>query len=91
MDELIAFLRERLDEDERAAQAGRPAPRGPARELREVEAKRRILEELESFVADAEYLPQDERNADTATAFGIVRLLAMPYDDHDDFREEWKP
>ncbi|MEU7899124.1 DUF6221 family protein [Nonomuraea sp. NPDC049152] len=128
MDDLFAFLRDRLDEDERVAQAalegpreaGEPMPYGeaadhdaiagpghsgggkrpqadhiarhePARVLRDIESKRRILDELEGFIAEAEYLPEDERNADRATAFGIVHLLALPYDDHVDYREEWKP
>jgi hypothetical protein len=44
VDFLVTFLRARLDEDERLAQQGKPIP--PDRILRDVEAKRRIIDEL---------------------------------------------
>ncbi|WP_113699700.1 DUF6221 family protein [Nonomuraea lactucae] len=123
MDELITFLRERLDEDERVASTAgdggdcgtwtttgetvdfdqyeisgfhpstgaHVARHDPARTLREVEAKKRILDELEGFIAEAEDLPQDERNADKAEGFGILRLMALPYSDHPAYQEEWRP
>jgi hypothetical protein len=62
----------------------------PRRVLAECEAKRRIVERasfIESFhdqsgsftIADLEY---DEH---------ILPLLALPYADHPNFREEWRP
>ncbi|GII84582.1 hypothetical protein Ssi03_25720 [Sphaerisporangium siamense] len=47
----------------------------PARVLREVEAKRRIL---------ALHKECDARCY-------IVQVLAVPYDDHPDYRAEWRP
>jgi hypothetical protein len=63
----------------------------PARVLREVEAKRRILDDLERFIAGGRDLPTDERAAGKATASGIVRLLALPYCNHPAYRAEWRP
>jgi len=52
----------------------------PARVLAEVDAKRRILERHSSC---------DD------TSFGEpcedLRLLALPYSDHPDYRQEWRP
>ncbi len=50
----------------------------PARVLAEVEAKRRILE----------WAPIDLGEGHSTHIF---RLLALPYADHPDYREEWRP
>lgn len=50
----------------------------PARVLREIDAKRRILNTLHEEGGDRMF-------AD------IFRLLALPYADHPDYREEWAP
>ncbi|MEV0352785.1 DUF6221 family protein [Nonomuraea sp. NPDC050680] len=63
----------------------------PVRVLHEIEAKRRILDELAGFVAEAEFLPVDEGNATKAMAVGVVRLLALPYADHAAYQEKWRP
>lgn len=98
--DLIEFLRARLDEDEREAQQqhipvptivdmGKPRDEWPKlpgigpdrRALREVEAKRRILDryvELRASISRGELL-------------STLRLLALPYADHPDYRPEWKP
>jgi hypothetical protein len=128
--DLVTFLRSRLEEEEQLARAASPAPwsataehdevlaadgetvadgfalssskqlratvdhivrHDPARVLREVEAKRRILDDLERFIAGGRDLPTDERAAGKATASGIVRLLALPYADHPAYRAEWRP
>lgn len=128
MDDLIAFLRARLDEDEQVARmaveslrcgchpgafAGAWAKQGddrvivdgdvghsvadasgwgglegevalhvarwdPARVLAEVEAKRRILDEA-------------IRLASYDGEFQFLEMLALPYADHPDYREEWRP
>ncbi|MEU7857708.1 DUF6221 family protein [Nonomuraea sp. NPDC049141] len=118
MNELIAFLRARLHEDERGARAASPvswpsnaeedegaassgdqarataaylARYAPARVLQEIEAKRRILDELVGFVAEAEFLPVDEGNTTKAMAVGVVRLLALPYAGHAAYLEKWRP
>ena len=65
----------------------------PVRVLREVEAKRRILGEHETRNGRCRVC--------AATAHGnwqrfrapcfTLRLLALPYADHPDYREEWRP
>ncbi|MGV9888413.1 DUF6221 family protein [Streptomyces sp. NPDC003395] len=134
MDDLVQFLRDRLDEDERVARAAAQAERtntwsalpdsyggvldgtgrrslavgyggvmepeiaahiarhDPARALAEVDAKRRLLEKA----ADAErYSRTTWANAGSvgaASAYrATLRLLALPYVDHPDYREDWRP
>jgi hypothetical protein len=120
VDDLIAFLRARLDEDEQAARtaAGNRAawaidvsPSGswyvspgrdsddigdvqqqehamhiarwdPARVLAEVEARRRMVDELAAL------------DGDPVNGLAITRmmhLLALPYAEHPDYRKEWRP
>lgn len=57
MDDLIAFVRARLDDDERVARAT---------------------------------VPPGLRVEDCPWSVN-VRLLGLPYADHPDYREEWKP
>lgn len=109
---LVAFLRERLAEDERAARdaaqnpdylkgekhVARSVPLGggrystyrtrrsphpeivtrfdSARVLAEVAAKRRILDRI---------VPR------TDLGDSLLRLLALPYAEHPDYRPEWRP
>lgn len=111
MTDLIAFLRARLDEDERAAQrAGASCWHecddgdlefhdrfDPDRVLREVEAKRRLLVEHPILTAwrvctrCSDYAEPGEIFREVSGPCATVRLLALPYADHDDYREEWKP
>lgn len=51
----------------------------PARVLREVEAKRRIVDACE------------RRGLVLSEINWVVRVLALPYADHDDYREVWRP
>lgn len=153
MDELVEWLRARLDEEERIARAatlgpwvqsgigdygwtvdfGRPgagvetadsdqgladadfiAAHNPARVLRDVEARRQLLADLLSdqhhrneedhwyscaalIDADGEPLCFDDSRAPGACDCGRdarvarrVRLLALPYADHPDYRDEWR-
>ena len=61
----------------------------PARVLRDVEAKRRILD---SYVAE---FGEDELNGDVGyspeqwLARQTLRLLALPYADHPDYNPQW--
>jgi hypothetical protein len=58
----------------------------PARVLAECEAKRRIIEESVDF--------NDLPGVDAGVDFENVRvltLLAAPYADHPDYRNEWRP
>lgn len=113
-DDLVAFLRARLDEDERAAKLwlpfGNPHPEytehiarhDPARVLREVEAKRRIIDEHREISGECQtcaYFGDDEdsggnvfryrENADYPCM--TVQLLALPYADHPDYQADWRP
>lgn len=142
--DLVAFLRARLDEDERAARAATSGPwrydadkmwnlpgmhfgeefigagpvgkaicvagtgpaddpqsmadaafiarHDPARVLREVEAKRDVIvrcEDQAMLLADhmggilTKHLVQE--------LLTVVRVLALPYADHEDYRTEWAP
>jgi len=56
----------------------------PARVLNECSAKRRIVELGVCTACATEAQPCDHQ-ADT------LRLLALPYADHDDYNEEWRP
>jgi hypothetical protein len=72
----------------------------PARVLAEVEAKRQLLDEHKP--ARPEYLPRRElgcMTCSTAQAWDAkanaancltLRLLALPYADHPDYREDWR-
>jgi hypothetical protein len=68
-------------------QAAHIAENDPARVLREVESKRRLLEQFK--------LRGDSVRATVQPATGgvwddLLRMLALPYADHDEFREEWQ-
>jgi hypothetical protein len=62
----------------------------PARVLREVEAKRRIVDlHVAAHAQFADYgTPRD--GAQDALD-DVLRLLALPYSDHPDYRAEWAP
>lgn len=64
----------------------------PARALREVDAKRLLLR----LVLDLRAAYQDDpcngaRQSDNATASHILGILALPYADHSEYRQEWRP
>ncbi len=60
----------------------------PARVLAECEAKRRIVELLaEDWRISREKLPPGLADHEPL----LLRLLALPYTDHPDYREEWRP
>ncbi|MFI1524950.1 DUF6221 family protein [Streptomyces griseus] len=63
----------------------------PARVLREVEAKRRILDEVVPEVEKAEEMIEDEWHTSTDAADDLIRLLALPYADHPDYQDTWRP
>ncbi|MFI6496887.1 DUF6221 family protein [Nonomuraea typhae] len=116
MDDLIAFLGARIDEDQLVAHAviehlvdggergfdfehlplvvrHHVSRFGPGRALREVEARRELINEMEALLAASgdERLPHDVRESDSATAGIVLRLLSLPYSDHLDYKEAWKP
>ncbi|MFJ9448175.1 DUF6221 family protein [Kitasatospora sp. NPDC101235] len=132
-DNLVTFLRARLDEDEQAARAATPGPwtvdsetyaaaihgaghadviaggrwggeasvfestedalhivrHDPPRVLAEVAAKRRILDQhrgLESMTG-----PNCSTCCIESWPCPTLRLLALPYANHPDYRPEWAP
>ncbi|WP_219825902.1 DUF6221 family protein [Nonomuraea typhae] len=140
MDDLIAFLRARLDDEERTARAATPGPwrvdpdrllsglhrvvtadciegptaghehgsvvvagddvggtascdaqhivlHDPARVLREVEAKRQLLDQ---FRLRGDSVRRTVQPATGGVWDDLLRLLALPYADHPEFREQWK-
>jgi hypothetical protein len=127
MDDLVQFLRARLDKDERVARAsGRAwwappdlpgqvhdsgginieaklpsfaahiARHDPARVLAEVDAKRQILRRLEGAeftlsVSEKGTVPHDLMTGAVNSYRDAVRLLALPYSSHPDYRDEWRP
>ena len=66
----------------------------PARVLAECEAKRRIVVDLHRPVTDGEgdwFCDMLETGAESNWPCETIRLLALPYADHSDYREEWRP
>jgi hypothetical protein len=60
-----------------------------ARVLREVQAKRRIVEVAVSRHKASVVLPAGHREASAAAALAVLQFLAFPYSDRPGFREEW--
>jgi len=71
----------------------------PARVLAECEAKRRLLADLATFSRIRDQaaegttpLPQALTTAGIVTGLEhAAKLLTLPYADHPDYRQEWKP
>ncbi|MBD9700678.1 hypothetical protein IHE56_00940 [Streptomyces sp. ID01-12c] len=59
------------------------AEHDPARVLREIDSKRRVLGAIEHLLVQV-----DDPFADVD---GVLRLLAVPYADRPGYREEWRP
>jgi len=136
MDDLIAFLRARLDEDaELALAAGAElgpdwrydaehgwvravregdgiatghqdhlepehgqhiARHDPARVLAEVEAKRRIIDECAYWIdkinsSATDKYPYPNLPERGEVVLPVLTLLALPYADHPDYRDTWRP
>ncbi len=71
-------------------QAVHIARHDPARVLREVEAKRRIIAEYEAAAADAD--PEDDADRALLSSLrGVLKALALPYAEHPEYRAEWRP
>lgn len=60
----------------------------PARVLAECEAKRRIVELHPSVIDDGQTVCSEEQ---AEWPCPTLRLLALPYADHPDYRDEWRP
>lgn len=66
-----------------SAAAGHIVRHDPARVLREVAAKRRIIDECENTI--------NYQDHGWSLAHPVLRLIALSYADHADYREDWKP
>ncbi|MFJ3834459.1 DUF6221 family protein [Streptomyces sp. NPDC090054] len=96
MDDLVQFLRARLDEEavsERATRADDPVPAHAEhvrlRPLKDAYVKRWMLDQYAKVAHQESY--DDSFNAGRATGLGdIVRKFAAVYADHPDYREEWR-
>src|SRR5690554_2129997 len=102
MSDLTKFLLERITHDERAARALAEHDRRPVlslaltvnhpeRILLECEAKRRIVEEVGVIRGQKYGQPGTSRLTLNHSLDRILRLLALPYADHEDYRDEWRP
>ncbi|MFF3158491.1 DUF6221 family protein [Streptomyces sp. NPDC057910] len=86
----VAATPDGMDERDAEARATHIARHDPARVLADVEAKRELLgryEALESGVlvmTGAESILSEYRRV-------VLPSLALPYADHPDYREEWRP
>jgi hypothetical protein len=64
----------------------------PARVLAEVDAKRRIIAEHQ---ASAEFMNRPENRhipaGETHGLYTALKMLALPYDQHPDYQEQWRP
>lgn len=96
---LIGFLEARLSEDEEWARLtagpdyGEPhdpgVPGHHDRVLADVAAKRTLVREA-ARVIRVEPLSPDYWRGQRHAAVHTLRILALPYDDHSDFRAEWR-
>ncbi|MEU8040894.1 DUF6221 family protein [Streptosporangium sp. NPDC049078] len=131
MNELVEFIRARIEEDEMVAVAATrgpwtwTAPRGypqqvsnsravliaetytnpafpaydiehivrhdPNRVFREVAAKRKLLDDLFPDIQGMDGMIEGEWGHHNPAADRLLEVLALPYADHDDYREEWRP
>jgi hypothetical protein len=71
---------------EEAANAAHIARHDPARVLAECAAKRRIVEQLWSYVARPDPTSSDPSGTQ---ALWIIKTLALPYADHDGYDPSW--
>ena len=65
----------------------------PHRAIAEVEAKRQIIEHNARLhqMADPATHPDQEYVLAAGASDYVLRLLTLPYADHIDYREEWRP
>jgi uncharacterized protein DUF6221 len=73
------------------AQATHIARHDPARVLREVEAKRAFLDTWLPEATKTDEQVNEEWGYGSTLASDVLRLLALPYSDHPDYRDDWRP
>ena len=67
------------------------AAHDPARVLREIDAKRRLLAIHRPYVPEPDQACLGCAGGIMFTSCPVVRLLALPYADRPGYREEWRP
>lgn len=77
-------------------QARHIARHDPARVLRDIEAKRRVLDEvvpeMDGMTAQIHgEFGTGPLNSDDYESRGLLRLLALPYASHPDYQDSWRP
>lgn len=73
------------------AYAAHIAHHHPDRALREVDAKRRILNVHRSYVPEPDSACLGCAGGIQFQHCPVVRLLSLPYTDHPDYRDTWRP
>jgi len=98
--DLGPFLRARLDEEEQAFAQSRNAELGLAEHLahwargrliRDLEVKRKILDHCVGVVYDGAAVQGDDIAASAGLALEVLCVMAVPYQDHPDYQDAWRP
>lgn len=63
----------------------------PARVLRDIEAKRQLLDRYAEVASNDIDEPYEYAYGWANGLGAAVRLLALPYADHPDYRDDWRP
>lgn len=63
----------------------------PARVLAECEAKRFVIDALRGYEPSDEWGVEPDIGKRANNAAGALRRMALPYADHPDYDEEWRP
>lgn len=91
MDELIAFYRARLEEEGCIVRAAFIDSSRPPRELRDVEADRKLIAAYEQAAENAKH-PDYEGAWEYGSGLeDAVKIRAERFSDHPDYQESWKP
>lgn len=93
MTTLAEFLLARIAEDEQIArliERSSLGADGPTRTMRDVEAKRKIVEEHGANQHRVDPCDAHDPSGRTIPC-DTLRFLAAVYADHPDYRDEWKP
>lgn len=97
MTSLTDFLVARIADDEAGVKSGFGAGDvdyraiSPHRWLAECETKRRILDEHDDYGSDQCPRCRGIKNRRLAAPCNTLRFLALPYANHPDYRDEWRP
>jgi hypothetical protein len=79
------------DSDQGRADADFIAWNDPTRALREVNAKQELMTGFYDTVRSADGSIEGEWNCFSDMGDTLLRLLALPYADHPDYKQSWRP